>query len=291
MTARRQVDERREAACPIIRAPDWTARISPACAGNTSAAGRAPAALPDQPRVRGEHIPNAEAVVKLPGSAPRARGTHISAGSPGRRRRISPACAGNTPGCDSTPTPAPDQPRVRGEHTSTASGRAVTTGSAPRARGTLDDVVRRLPIQRISPACAGNTASPTMIVTLTSDQPRVRGEHRGDTAGTALEFGSAPRARGTRDRGRQQHADQRISPACAGNTPQASPCPTGRSDQPRVRGEHTADEGIIEVAHGSAPRARGTRVLLPARSRGTLVEDCVAEEAGRISPACAGNTT
>ena len=51
-----------------------------------------------------------------PGSAPHARGTRIADRSGLHRRRVSPACAGNTSSASSPSDHAPGQPRMRGEH-------------------------------------------------------------------------------------------------------------------------------------------------------------------------------
>ena len=141
-------------------------RISPACAGNTCPELDRRAARhagPAQPRVRGEHLlfRHLFGPCGLPGSAPRARGTrsHPDVGSP---------------------SPHPDQPRVRGEHGEVDDGEGWITGSAPRARGTPCDWYRGLDI--------GSTD------------------------------GSAPRARGTPTIARLFAGSFRISPACAGNT-------------------------------------------------------------------------
>ena len=75
-------------------------------------------AISDQPRVRGEHShPNVGYQVRY-GSAPRARGTLGGVRGGGLRGRISPACAGNTPAGSAKTERSPDQPRVRGEHSS-----------------------------------------------------------------------------------------------------------------------------------------------------------------------------
>ena len=234
-------------------------RISPACAGNTT--GSRPATCPptDQPRVRGEHRIRSYSCGCSGGSAPRARGTRDTAQRRRTRRRISPACAGNTSSLSVTASAPPDQPRV--------------------PRGTRRR--QRLPdrVERISPACAGNTACRCATSTQTADQPRVRGEHWPGLAFTGALFGSAPRARGTPLVSGDVYVSCRISPACAGNTGGLGASSSCGSDQPRVRGEHGLQFGELRLIHGSAPRARGTRLLGPT---GDLQV--------RISPACAGNT-
>ena len=275
-------------------------RISPACAGNTTAPCSRRRRSTDQPRVRGEHGRG----------APDARGG----------RGISPACAGNTSCRQTRCRDIPDQPRVRGEHALAGLVLQASYGSAPRARGTPRRAVRVIPGRRISPACAGNTRPQMARRCSCTDQPRVRGEHSPYSVRVRSSIGSAPRARGTPGRGAARVQPCRISPACAGNTLMRAVRPSPISDQPRVRGEHPipeplflpptrispacagntgytnqglrggADQPRVRGEHlvgqlaaidvgGSAPRARGTQTDAPA-----LGVVC------RISPACAGNT-
>ena len=296
-------------------------RISPACAGNTAGTLRAPGTSPDQPRVRGEHVTGTVTGGTPPGSAPRARGTRDAATVGLAHRRISPACAGNTATCANSSPCATDQPRVRGEHARYRPTVGADGGSAPRARGTRRGragarATRRISpacagntdkfgisrcehrdqprvrgehvvlliddahVLRISPACAGNTAADEPRRAAEADQPRVRGEHRMNTFSSVGSSGSAPRARGTRRLRRLGPRAQRISPACAGNTDPLAARHGHRADQPRVRGEHAADLPPGHLGSGSAPRARGT--LLGGEAAGVI---------GRISPACAGNTS
>ena len=70
-------------------------RITPACAGNRSPA-RAPSTWsPDHPRVCGEQPVVFRRAEAIAGSPPRVRGTVHCNSVKGRRKRITPACAGN----------------------------------------------------------------------------------------------------------------------------------------------------------------------------------------------------
>ena len=195
-------------------------RISPACAGNTSPSTCTARRLPDQPRVRGEHIYAVYRLVRMIGSAPRARGTRIDLTILQGRKRISPACAG--------------------EHLRTAVLSLSGHGSAPRARGTHPVAHDGLEQDRISPACAGNTIPRGRGNPRGPDQPRVRGEHPDSSRSAATVGGSAPRARGTLHYVAVGVSQDRISPACAGNTRRTCPRHGRVTDQPRVRGEHLA---------------------------------------------------
>jgi len=76
------------------------------------------AAFRDHPRTRGEHTVKLDTVLDVSGSPPHARGalkkwlpTYLAEG-------ITPARAGSTSAPPSSPCPARDHPRTRGEHNS-----------------------------------------------------------------------------------------------------------------------------------------------------------------------------
>ena len=155
----------------------------------------------------------------------------------------------------------------------------MRSGSAPRARGTPCCGGAIAAGSRVSPACAGNTATRFDLSLLPLGQPRVRGEHLGGVFEQLQPHGSAPRARGTPTDPRSSCASIRVSPACAGNTFRLVTIPERMAGQPRVRGEHRDRGEWREHSCGSAPRARGTLSILEPRP-----------PIRRVSPACAGNT-
>ena len=194
--------------------------------------------------------------------------------------RFSPASAGNTADRGSSATPFAVQPRERGEHIPYGFRSRLRDGSAPRARGTLGRLIKRIPHRRFSPASAENTLSRNMVPMVIPVHPRERGEHDLTANATAMPQGSAPRARGTLWRGCRVVHGSRFSPASAGNTGPPAPARTRAAVQPRERGEHQhGRSGAIEL-RGSAPRARGTRPV-------SAVRDLLV----RFSPASAGNTS
>ena len=166
-----------------------------------------------------------------------------------------------------------------GEQTWFSSVPKWTRGSPPRVRGT--DIVHRLDGQgqRITPACAGNSALTSSAPGCPEDHPRVCGEQplRVDHHGRAL--GSPPRVRGT---GLFRQFPLRhigITPACAGNSIALHVADSIYRDHPRVCGEQADMTKYIANALGSPPRVRGTDlpVLPPLNDHG-------------ITPACAGNS-
>jgi len=213
------------------------------------------------------------------GSSPRARGTLLQLAVEVGDARVIPACAGNT---GSAPRPRPastGHPRVRGEHVAISINLRSRAGSSPRARGTLLPPTRHQVGDRVIPACAGNTAIRIVVTAMPPGHPRVRGEHLDCLIVDHIHDGSSPRARGTLDELLAFIVEDRVIPACAGNTSRWR----GSSDRvpghPRVRGEHCRSSASASSEDGSSPRARGTRLHDHARHVGH-----------RVIPACAGNT-
>ena len=132
-------------------------RITPACAGNTSAFSLSYLVCKDHPRLCGEHALSTGGPVPRLGSPPPVRGTPSTAGSTANFAGITPACAGNTLGGVCQPRDKQDHPRLCGEHADEMSYRGMYLGSPPPVRGTLSLVAPIWAASRITPACAGNT--------------------------------------------------------------------------------------------------------------------------------------
>ena len=236
--------------------------IIPACAGNTATACRRQSRTWDHPRVCGEHM-----FRRKSGNTAR-----INAG-------IIPACAGNTDIIKTGNPTARDHPRVCGEHEVTPDNIAGYTGSSPRVRGTLSQVVAQFVGVGIIPACAGNTWRETGAQTRHWDHPRVCGEHPSDTGKLVWVPGSSPRVRGTPLFPSSITRLIGIIPACAGNTSGSSSISQPSRDHPRVCGEHVVSPAMVLPYSGSSPRVRGTPPEHDPR-----------RPADGIIPACAGNT-
>ena len=193
-------------------------RFIPAGAGNTRTYCSFSPICPVHPRGRGEHVAPVAALRAAFGSSPRARGT------PFRRRplpippRFIPAGAGNTPPNNGTAIAPPVHPRGRGEHFCACDWVSPSSGSSPRARGTLIDVPALVPDQRFIPAGAGNTSSGRRSRQARPVHPRGRGEHTSARCWRISATGSSPRARGTRLRRGARSCRLRFIPAGAGNT-------------------------------------------------------------------------
>ena len=131
----------------------------------------------------------------------------------------------------------------------------------------------------ITPACAGNSNFWTLMLSRAEDHPRVCGEQDIPCKGGNNDRGSPPRVRGTALAGTQARNIRRITPACAGNSPQGRVALTTEQDHPRVCGE----QYNININSGNG---KGS----PPRVRGTGLRQSIDAYDLRITPACAGNS-
>ncbi len=179
-------------------------------------------------------------------------------GGPGRR--FIPASAGNARVASVAASTTAVHPRERGERSPFIERPRRSSGSSPRARGTLRIMRPRRLIRRFIPASAGNACAPARGRCGRAVHPRERGE------------------RGRLDADRQAGHRARFIPASAGN----AKCHEFRlgywSVHPRERGERSDYSRLEKASGGSSPRARGTR-----RSHGH------GREVRRFIPASAGN--
>ena len=151
---------------------------------------------------------------------------------------IIPAYAGNTLSRLLGGTVVRDHPRVCGEHGMALIGAAFNSGSSPRMRGTLINIILPICLTGIIPAYAGNTSLSAHADSAKRDHPRVCGEHRGDSIICATKRGSSPRMRGTQAGRIIRIQMQGIIPAYAGNTLTSYYALGYLRDHPRVCGEH-----------------------------------------------------
>ena len=162
----------------ILLPPSKKIRITPACAGNSLSSGVGSGAGWDHPRLRGEQYRAHLKKVAGKGSPPLARGTGRTVSTPCGGRRITPACAGNSPFAIKLSARFRDHPRLRGEQIIYYTGIVVKGGSPPLARGTVSSRKPSLPAFRITPACAGNSSFFNRSCCSSWDHPRLRGEQQ-----------------------------------------------------------------------------------------------------------------
>ena len=235
--------------------------------------------MSDHPRVCGELLKRSLFASAPYGSSPRVRGTPGPAWWMARKRRIIPACAGNSSTADSPRFSMTDHPRVCGELGSPPTSRSNSYGSSPRVRGTHRAPGERHAHGRIIPACAGNSTAIMACALEAPDHPRVCGELPKGPVAVFCGGGSSPRVRGTLRKSIKLIERRRIIPACAGNSGAARRRRARDTDHPRVCGELARPMQGVDGSTGSSPRVRGTR--------------CCKNEPHdhlRIIPACAGNS-
>ena len=168
--------------------------------------------------MRGEYNKNADILKSKIGSPPLARGIHMNFSSYLEYIRITPACAGNTVLILKIRCVHQDHPRLRGEYPRRCPCLTKLSGSPPLARGILTDRARGRMENRITPACAGNTELKRESLNEGEDHPRLRGEYCVHQVRESRSPGSPPLARGIHHDRKTDRLDNRITPACAGNT-------------------------------------------------------------------------
>ena len=144
---------------PAVTAIDAPPGITPACAGSTSPRCRSRPGSRDHPRMRGEHARARKLGRPLNGSPPHARGARRGPAARPGPARITPACAGSTPGNRTRAAAATDHPRMRGEHQPVSPSTHRLVGSPPHARGAQEVLEGEVVPDRITPACAGSTTT------------------------------------------------------------------------------------------------------------------------------------
>ena len=132
-------------------------RIIPAYAGSTRLSGSDGGRGGDHPRIRGEHWSPGGVNAASIGSSPHTRGARRPSGGGMKGEGIIPAYAGSTRAQSCTASPAPDHPRIRGEHSFRDKRGGAYDGSSPHTRGARRDPSRIPWVSRIIPAYAGST--------------------------------------------------------------------------------------------------------------------------------------
>ena len=84
-----------------------------------------------------------------------------------------------------------------GEHSGTSKSTSTLNGSPPHVRGTPDYPSLAFPLERITPACAGNTQPVSYVYGKGEDHPRMCGEHLPRISCAQATCGSPPHVRGT----------------------------------------------------------------------------------------------
>ena len=197
--------------------------ITPACAGKRGCSCRFHMPPGDHPRVCGEKPLGHRCQCVLLGSPPRMRGKGIAIFRQLHHGRITPAYAGKSRLWRRPGTRCRDHPRVCGEKHQTFDSAAFPTGSPPRMRGKVRNVIELVCANGITPAYAGKSLTLTVLASLSWDHPRVCGEKDLTTERIHWFRGSPPRMRGKGGATSDIILHPGITPAYAGKSP-LPPC-------------------------------------------------------------------
>ena len=135
----------------------------------------------------------------------------------------------------------------------------VLIGSPPRAWGTRNTLSLNTTVLRFTPTCVGNSITFQRFLSPFPVHPHVRGELDQVSIRVLFEYGSPPRAWGTRSGPRRSPRSVRFTPTCVGNSNGMLRRPPLDSVHPHVRGELASILVTSFAPVGSPPRAWGTR--------------------------------
>ena len=250
-------------------------------------ASNAPARLPSSwfiPARAGNRPLNLVVPACPGGSSPRVRGTVFQAESYLMDDRFIPARAGNSPAPRVETPRAPVHPRACGEQTRTCGRGSATPGSSPRVRGTAAGGMDRPGLCRFIPARAGNSSTMTTEAGSSSVHPRACGEQALSKSTTRCRYGSSPRVRGNRARGRRHFRRRPVHPrACGEQDMLLTKISRGFGSSPRVRGTARV-ESLPETCRRFIPARAGNRVGVSSTVCPTTVHPRACGEQAKCSP-------
>ena len=152
-------------------------RITPACAGKTSAISFLLLSRKDHPRLRRENADFDFSIFKFVGSPPLAQGKLKRIPYSARSSGITPACAGKTHQDNIFLLLIWDHPRLRRENNRELEGKPPLRGSPPLAQGKPIPPFANISHAGITPACAGKTHRYCRGRASDRDHPRLRREN------------------------------------------------------------------------------------------------------------------
>ena len=265
---------------PRAAAAAW---LIPARAGKTRTRATSPTAPWAHPRACGENSTNHPRPRSSRGSSPRVRGKRLVEFFGRDLARLIPARAGKTPPRPRPPLQPPAHPRTCGENSARSVHRSLASGSSPRVRGKLGEVLPPIARVRLIPARAGKTKTSPQPGPGGTAHPRACGENRRSCTRRPPEPGSSPRVRGKQRWRFRQCQHSRLIPARAGKTRTASAERLDRGAHPRACGENRTACAPSRTTCGSSPRVRGKR---DARMRACHRCGLIPARAGKTSTWC-----
>jgi len=138
---------------------EGVARFIPTCMGNSIFIHPTHRLLPVHPHVHGELRTEVRATHVVPGSSPRAWGTHLRRLRGPAQVRFIPTCMGNSRASPSPGRSRTVHPHVHGELLSAAVAASFACGSSPRAWGTHVSTGNARSPPRFIPTCMGNSST------------------------------------------------------------------------------------------------------------------------------------
>ncbi len=254
----------------------------PACAGEPTAASRAPRRIRVYPRVCGGTIVVVVSGERRPGLSPRVRGNLIP--MPRLRDLFGsiPACAGEPSRRSSRGPRSRVYPRVCGGTATSRDSRRRRSGLSPRVRGN-----RRSPPEAdlafgSIPACAGEPPRPPTPSSRNGVYPRVCGGTISASSSATRSTGLSPRVRGNRGAVVRPGRSRGSIPACAGEPGLSQPAALGFWVYPRVCGGTVSNYRSTYPIEGLSPRVRGNQARAwPRAGPGGSIPACAGEPLGR----------
>ena len=192
--------------------------LIPAHTGKTAAMSLWDTLTWAHPRSRGENSNEPPSFSRSPGSSPLTRGKLAVDGGLDGIERLIPAHAGKTPEAAIPRSCQGAHPRSRGENYGPETGHLVGTGSSPLTRGKRGVPDRVGERDRLIPAHAGKTKSPSGCQGFGWAHPRSRGENRGMRPSGHSSGGSSQLTRGKHGMRGPLRRPLGLIPAHAGKT-------------------------------------------------------------------------
>ena len=252
--------------------------LIPTHAGKTSSSHCTKITRRAHPRSHGENSPQKSFVSGVTGSSPLTQGKRRCIDPVPETVGFIPTHAGKTSSSSCITGLSPAHPHSRGENSAMLKHRDITGGSSPLTRGKLGvDALNTLD-ERLIPAHAGKTLTPTRGSTSTQAHPRSHGENYSASTRIATRLGSSPLTQGKPPPLWHARASFQLIPAHAGKTSSVRPrCIPSRA-HPRSHGENDKNARSTASFSGSSPLTRGK---LRAQQRSSALRGLIPTHAGK----------
>ena len=236
---------------------DKVSGITPAYAGKRRRTRAVGQNSQDHPRLCGEKPLFASVFQHVKGSPPPMRGKGSRCAISFAFPRITPAYAGKSQSSIPAAAFLKDHPRLCGEKWFIRSSNALPSGSPPPMRGKAHKAFLTRHRSGITPAYAGKSPNPSLILVVIGDHPRLCGEKFSRVSPSARTSGSPPPMRGKDEDHRTKAVMSGITPAYAGKSTRSRIHHQFSRDHPRLCGEKIKPVHPLLPPPGSPPPMRG----------------------------------